>query len=152
MTSREASSGQTEALIGQLIELAKHLEVVNGKDLRRALQPLTADTRVKRFEIAMRILGNFIGQLFGAALVSGFLWLAYQMILRGESGFAVLLTGLPASSMAAIFVVRKMPDVKALGTLARQVQVMSSSAPQVPPQAGAPAPDPAQPSGGGAGV
>ncbi|KPI12352.1 hypothetical protein OV450_2970 [Actinobacteria bacterium OV450] len=138
--SPETPASADQRLAAQLLELVKHLEVVNTKNLRAVLRTLTADSRTKRFEAIGRVLQTLLGQLAATALVGGFIWLGYQMVQRGESGYAVLLAGMPASSIAAIFVLRQLPDFKAMAAFARQVNAMAANGtPAVPAQGGPPA-------------
>ncbi|MGV9251801.1 hypothetical protein [Streptomyces sp. NPDC003697] len=64
--------------------------------------------------------------------MAAFAWVAHTMVEAHEAGYGVLLCGLPASSIAGIFVIRKLPDFKALASLARQVQTGQQPADQVP--------------------
>lgn len=151
----ETATSADSQLAAQLLELVKHLEVVNSRNLRIVLRALTADYRVKRLEAMGKMLQNLFGQLTATGLVAGFVWLGYQMVQRGESGFALLLAGVPASSIAAIFVLCQMPDFKAMAAYARQANTMAANAaPGVPAQAGPPAgppsPSPSPPAGGAA--
>ncbi|MFD7110999.1 hypothetical protein ACFWAF_12475 [Streptomyces microflavus] len=150
MNDRSATAPSADSqLAHQLLELVKHLEVVNSKNLRTVLRALTADYRVKRLETVGKMAQNLFGQLAATGLVCAFIWLGYNMVLRGESGYAVLLAGMPASSIAAIFVLRKMPDFKAMAIYARQVNAMAANVPaQGGPQVGAAPVSPPPPSGG----
>lgn len=146
--SPETSTSADQHLAAQLLELVKHLEVVNTKNLRVVLRALTADSRVRQLESFGRMMQNLLGQVAAAGLVGGFIWLGYQMVQRGESGYAVLLAGMPASSIAAIFVLRQLPDFKAMANFARQVNAMAANAtPTVPAQGGPPAGTAAVPPG-----
>ncbi|MCK8680561.1 MULTISPECIES: hypothetical protein [Streptomyces] len=140
MNDRSESYAAADShLAGQLLEMIKHLEVANKKNLRIVLRTLTTDYRAQRLEAIGKMLQVLVGQLAAAGLILGFTLLAFEMVKKGESGYAVLLVGMPASSIAAIFVLRKMPDFKAMSSFARQVNAMAANtAPTVPPQAGSP--------------
>ncbi|MEZ7006853.1 hypothetical protein VM636_14055 [Streptomyces sp. SCSIO 75703] len=138
MNERPAATAPADSpLVAQLIELAKHLEVANKRHLRTVLHAVTADYRVQRIQAIGQMAQNLLGQLFAAGLVGGFLFLAYHMVQRGESGYAVLLAGFPASSMAGIFVLRVLPDFKAMSAFARQANALAANgSAAVPAQAG----------------
>jgi hypothetical protein len=119
--------------VDQLIELTKKLENVKKATLKRALKEINYTARTKRIDMYFGHATTVLGNLVAGGAVAAFAWLAHSMVEAHEAGYGVLLCGLPASSIAAIFVIKKLPDFKALASMARQVQSVQQQADQVPP-------------------
>ncbi|MGI5402934.1 hypothetical protein ACQEVG_26480 [Streptomyces sp. CA-135486] len=124
--------------VDQIIELAAKLENVPKGNLRRALKAINYTARTQRLDVYLGHATTAMGNLVAAGIVAAFLWLGYSMVEANEAGYGVLLCGLPTSSVAAIFVVKKLPDFKALAAMARQIQPPQQPVDQVPPARVAP--------------
>ncbi|MCD9141551.1 hypothetical protein [Streptomyces albireticuli] len=104
-----------------IIELSKNLENVDQRTLRRAIRAITLDSRLHFRGV---VLGNVVmalGHVISGALVLAYLWVGYQMVLRDHAGLCVVLCGLPVTSVASIFMLKKVPATHALGALGRRV-------------------------------
>ncbi|MFJ9613471.1 hypothetical protein [Streptomyces noursei] len=108
--------------IDQLAELAKRLEGVEKDALNRALKAINYPARTQRISMYLGHATTVLGVLVGGGAVAAFVWLAHSMVAAHEAGYGVLICGLPASSIAAIFAIKKSPDFKALASMARQIQ------------------------------
>ncbi|MER5504189.1 hypothetical protein ABT052_02555 [Streptomyces sp. NPDC002766] len=122
----------TKVDVDQLIELTKGLEHVKRSTLKRALKEINFTARTQRIDMYFGHATTALGTLVAGGAVAAFAWLAHSMVEAHEAGYGVLVCGLPASSLAAIFVIKKMPDFKALASMARQVQSGQQQGDQVP--------------------
>ncbi|CAL9468596.1 hypothetical protein ACF052_24945 [Streptomyces pilosus] len=118
--------------VDRLIELVGKLENADKATLRRVLKEINYTARTQRINMYLGHATTVLGNLVAGGVVAAFIWVAHSMVEAQEAGYGVLLCGLPASSIAAIFVVKKLPDFKALASLARQVQPAQQPAEQVP--------------------
>ncbi|MEV7035363.1 hypothetical protein AB0N99_34685 [Streptomyces sp. NPDC093272] len=118
--------------VDQLIELTGKLGNVDKATLKRALKEINYTARTQRIDMYLGHATTVIGNLVAGCAVAALIWVAHTMVEAHEAGYGVLLCGLPASSIAAIFVIKKLPDLKALATMARQVQPGQQQADQVP--------------------
>lgn len=105
----------------QIIELSKNLEIVDQRTLRRAIRAITLDARLHYRGV---VLGNIVmalSYLISGGMVLAYLWVGYQMVLRDQAGWCVVLCGLPVTSVASIFTLKKLPATHALGALGRRI-------------------------------
>ncbi|MEU6810887.1 hypothetical protein ABZ920_18245 [Streptomyces sp. NPDC046831] len=126
----EAGDPSAKVDVDQLIELATKLENVEKASLRQALKGINYTARTERIDMYLGHVTTALGTLVAGGAVAAFLWVAHTMVEAHEAGYGVLLCGLPASSIAGIFVIRKLPDFRALVSAARQVQAGQAQAGQ----------------------
>ncbi|MGW1072870.1 hypothetical protein [Streptomyces sp. NPDC002537] len=115
------NGGTTESTVAidQLMELVKNLEHVNSRNLRRAIRSINMDARNQRLDVILGNATTAFGQCLSGGLVLAYLWVGYQMVQRGDAGYCVLLCGMPVTSVASIFALKKLPAAQALGTMTR---------------------------------
>ncbi|MEU5418648.1 hypothetical protein ACFY1P_30005 [Streptomyces sp. NPDC001407] len=103
------------------MELVKNLEHVKSRNLRRAMRSINMEARNQRLDVILGNATTALGQCLSGTLVLAYLWVGYQMVQRGDAGYCVLLCGMPVTSVASIFALKKMPASQAMGQLSRQV-------------------------------
>ncbi|WP_460078716.1 hypothetical protein [Streptomyces variabilis] len=135
--------------VDQLIELATRLENVPKGTVKRALKEINYPARTQRINMYLGHATTALGTLVAGGSVIALVWLAHSMVQAQEAGYGVLLCGLPASSIAGIFVIRKAPNLRAFTSMSRQLRAAQPN--QVPPArtAADPAANPADQTGSG---
>ncbi|RLV04318.1 hypothetical protein CTZ27_10095 [Streptomyces griseocarneus] len=119
MMTDNGGSTETTVSFDQLMELANRLENVNSKNLRRALRSLNTEARIQRLDVVLGNCTTAFGQCLSGTLVLAYLWVGYQMVQRGDAGYCVLLCGMPVTSVASIFALKKVPAAQALGAMSK---------------------------------
>ncbi|WKK23508.1 hypothetical protein QZH56_33145 [Streptomyces olivoreticuli] len=120
MTDNGGTNGSTVDF-DQLMELVKNLENVKSRNLRRAMRSINMEARNQRLDVILGNATTALGQCLSGTLVLAYLWVGYQMVQRGDAGYCVLLCGMPVTSVASIFALKKVPATQAMGTLSRQI-------------------------------
>lgn len=121
MTDNGGNNGGSTIAVDQLMELVKNLEHVKSRNLRRAMRSINMEARNQRLDVILGNATTALGQCLSGALVVAYLWVGYQMVQRGDAGYCVLLCGMPVTSVASIFALKKVPATQAMGQLSRQV-------------------------------
>ncbi|MEV4439427.1 hypothetical protein AB0K09_10450 [Streptomyces sp. NPDC049577] len=109
--------GRSEDRLDQLIELAKMLDGVPPRSLRRAVRAMNYQARTQRLEGILSNATTALGILVAGGLVLAFLKLGYEMAHMGEAGYGCVVCGVPATSIATIFVLKQTPAAQTLGKL-----------------------------------
>ncbi|MBT2399511.1 hypothetical protein [Streptomyces sp. ISL-100] len=137
--------------VDRLIDLTKQLEGVKPKNLKLAFKAINYPARVAFRSAMMNTAVAVLGICVSGLLVIGFIWLGYQLVLKGHPGWCVTLCGIPLTSVTSIFVLKKTIATQAMnGFVNRTGRTMNAEAQaQVPPQSASPAQDPAATSPGG---
>ncbi|WP_406000553.1 hypothetical protein [Streptomyces sp. NBC_00829] len=135
--SQVAETGDGKIDVDRLVELAKHLQGVNRKDLKLAFKAINYPARTARWNVVMGNAVAALGVVVSGFLVLSFIWLGYQLAQKGHPGWCVTLCGIPLTSISSIFVLRKTIASQVLsGFSTRSTGVMQTEAQgQVPPQA-----------------
>ncbi|MCH5676815.1 hypothetical protein [Streptomyces gilvus] len=105
--SHAAETGEEKVDVERLVELAKRLENVKSKDLKRALKAINYEARTQRWNAVLSNLNTAFGITVSGFLVVAFVWLGYQLVLRNQPGWCVAVCGVPLTSISTIFVLKK---------------------------------------------
>ncbi|MFI6336816.1 hypothetical protein [Streptomyces sp. NPDC050535] len=105
--SQAAEPGDDKVDVERLVELARRLENVKSKDLKRALKAINYAARTQRWNAVLSNLNTALGIVVSGVLVLSFVWLGYQLALKGHPGWCVAVCGVPVTSISSIFVLKK---------------------------------------------
>ncbi|MFF7446107.1 MULTISPECIES: hypothetical protein [unclassified Streptomyces] len=102
-----AIDDEAKAQLEVIIELSRKLKGTTKKQLKFALKALNYPARTERIRIYVEGATTAFGSLVSAAIVGAYLLVGYQMVLRDHVYACVLLCGIPVTSIASIFVLKK---------------------------------------------
>ncbi|MFF5306716.1 hypothetical protein ACFY5F_45915 [Streptomyces sp. NPDC013161] len=111
----EDAKAQLEAVI----ELSRRLKGVSRRELKIAVKALNYPYRTERIRIYTDSMTTAFGSVVSGTLVLAYLWVGYQMVLRDHVVSCVVLCGIPATSIASIFMLKKVLGVETLALLGR---------------------------------
>lgn len=150
MTPPLSIGDEAKAQLEVAIELSRKLKGTTGKQLKIALKALNYPDRTERIRVYVEGATTAFGSLVSAAIVGAYHWVGFQMVLRDHVYACVLLCGIPVTSIASIFVLKKVLGSAILGHFAggrwlRSAPTQPQTAAPVPAQAAADptAPEPA---------
>ncbi|MEU5324116.1 hypothetical protein AB0G67_46460 [Streptomyces sp. NPDC021056] len=138
MTPPLAIDDEAKAQLEVIIELSRKLKGTTKKQLKFALKALNYPARTERIRIYVDGATTAFGSLVSASIVGAYLLVGYQMVLRDHVYACVLLCGIPVTSIASIFVLKKVLGSDILSHFAGGRWLRNAPQPQ------APAPLPAQ--------
>ncbi|KNB51533.1 hypothetical protein [Streptomyces caatingaensis] len=108
---------ESEAFVALLAELRKTFDGMSSRDLLRVVKAINSRARHQDRRIAYDYGVVVLGQLFSFGALGLYCLLGYYMIRTGNAGYCLLLMGVPATSMATVFALRKVPATQALAGL-----------------------------------
>ena len=111
----EDAKAQLEAVI----ELSRRLKGVSRRELKIAVRALNYPYRTDRIRMYTDSMTTAFGSLVSGTLVLAYLWVGYQMVLRDHVVSCVVLCGIPATSIASIFMLKKVLGAETLALLGR---------------------------------
>ncbi|WP_157968682.1 hypothetical protein [Streptomyces geranii] len=146
MTPPPAIDDEAKAQLEVVIELSRKLKGTSAKQLRMAMNAINYPARTERIRVYVDGATTAFGSVVSAAIVGAYLWVGYQMVLRDHVYACVLLCGIPVTSIASIFVLKKVLGSDVLSHFAGGRWLRNAPQPQAaaPIPAQAAAPDPAQ--------
>ncbi|MEU0337092.1 hypothetical protein [Streptomyces sp. NPDC006193] len=146
MTPPLAIGDDQKAQLDVIAELAKKLKGTTEKQLKTAIKAINYEARTDRHRVYVDGVTTVFASLVSGCLVVAYLWVGYEMVKRDHVIPCVLLCGIPATSIASIFSLKKALGSDVLGKLAQVPWRYNGPAAQnAPAPAAAPAPDPAAP-------
>lgn len=134
-----------KAQLDAAIELSRKLQGVSRRELKIAVKALNYPYRTERLRVYTDSATTAFGSLVSGALVLAYLWVGYQMVVRDHVVSCVILCGIPVTSIASIFTLKKVLGADTLALLGRGRWLNAAQTegqPQNPPTVPQPATSP----------